>query len=86
MEREVESVVRSKPDSMDSDRERIEMRKKQKQKIEISVEEIAKALKKFQEKGGLITKLPDEIAPRHAMVGAKWGMFEVVKDTSGVIS
>ncbi len=56
---------------------------KKKQKIEISPEEIAKALKKFQEKGGLITKLPDEITPRQALVGAKWGMFEIVKDTSG---
>ena len=85
MKREVESVATSLPDSMDSDCERIEMKKK-KQKVEISVEEIAKALKKFQEEGGLITKLPDEITPRQALVGAKWGMFEMVKDTTGAAS
>lgn len=84
MEREVEFVMGDTPDSMDFDRERKDMKKKQ--KVEISPEEIAKALKKFKEEGGLITKLPDEITPRHSMVGAKWGMFEMVKDTSGPAS
>ena len=84
MEEEVDSAFKIIPDSTDFDRERITMKKKQ--KVVISVEEIAKALKKFQEEGGLITKLPDEITPRHALVGAKWGMFEMVKDTSGAVS
>lgn len=60
------------------------MSKKQKQ--EISPEEISKALKKFQEKGGLITKLPDEITPRHSMVGGKWAMFETVNEGGGMSS
>ena len=84
MEEEVDSAFKIIPDSTDFDRERITMKKKQ--KVVISVEEIAKALKKFQEEGGLITKLPDEITPRQALVGAKWGMFEMVKDTSGAVS
>ena len=84
MEEEVESAFKIIPDSTDFDRERITMKKKQ--KVVISVEEIAKALKKFQEEGGLITKLPDEITPRQALVGAKWGMFEMVKDPSGAVS
>ncbi len=51
-----------------------------KQKSQISEEEIQKALKKFQEQGGLITKLPDEVSPRNPMVGSKFGMFEAVSD------
>ena len=51
---------------------------KGKSKVEVTQEEIQRALKKFTEKGGLINKLPDEIAPRNALVGGKWGMFEGV--------
>lgn len=49
-----------------------------KKKVEISPEEVQQALKKFQEKGGLIKKLPDQVAIRSNMVGSKWAMFELV--------
>ena len=49
------------------------MKKNQKS---ISDQEIQKALKKFKEKGGLIRKLPSEIVPRSALVGAKFGIYE----------
>ena len=51
-----------------------------KKKSEISQEEIQKALKKFQNQGGLISKLPDQIAPRSNMVGGRWAMYETVSE------
>ena len=42
--------------------------------------EIQQALKKFQERGGLIKQLPDEIVPRHTLVGAKYAVYENVSD------
>ena len=42
----------------------------------ISDEEIRRALRRFIKEGGLIHKLPDEVAPRMALVGSGHGMFE----------
>ena len=53
-------------------------------KAPITDEEIQQALRKFLKEGGLIKNLPDEVVPRNLMVGAKWGMFEPVLETSGV--
>ncbi len=50
----------------------------------ISEEEIQKALRKFLREGGLIKHLPDEVVPANTMVGSKWGMYELVTDTTNV--
>jgi len=42
---------------------------------------IQQAINKFLRSGGLIKHLPDEIVPRNAMVGQKWGMYEIVLDS-----
>ena len=57
----------------------IEMKKT----IAITEEDVQKALQKFLNNGGLIKHLPDEITPRNILVGAKFGMFEPVIETSG---
>ena len=58
--------------------------KKQKQ---VTHEEIHKALKKFRNRGGLITHLPDQVTPRNVLVGAKWSMYEPISGmTTGVES
>jgi len=51
-----------------------------KKKVEISQEEVQKALQKFQKEGGLINKLPDQIAPRSTMVGGRFSMYETVSE------
>ena len=51
-------------------------------KVQIREEDIQKALKKFQESGGLIKRLPDQINPNRSLVGAKYGVYEAVEDTS----
>lgn len=54
--------------------------KDKKDKKGVSAEEVQQALKIFQKTGGLIRKLPDQVATRSSMVGSKWGMFEQVID------
>ena len=49
-------------------------------KTKITDEEIQRALKKFEEKGGLIKRLPDQVAPSGNQVGGKFAMFETVGD------
>ncbi|MBI4083131.1 MAG: hypothetical protein HY423_11030 [Candidatus Lambdaproteobacteria bacterium] len=44
----------------------------------ITEDDVLKALEAFKARGGLIKKLPDEIVPRHALVGAKFGAYENV--------
>ena len=39
---------------------------------ELSHEQVSMAVRAFQERGGLIRKLPEEIAERHAKVGYRW--------------
>jgi len=46
----------------------------------ITQEEIAQALKKFEEKGGLIKQLPAQVTPNGSQVGGKFSMFEAVND------
>jgi len=46
----------------------------------ISEEEIQQALEKFTISGGLIKKLPDEVALRPLVVGRKYGTFEILFD------
>lgn len=45
---------------------------------EITREKLQRAIRGFQERGGLIRRLPDEIAPPTALVGARWGAYEEV--------
>jgi hypothetical protein len=44
----------------------------------ITENDVLKALEAFKARGGLIKKLPDEIVPRHSLVGAKFGAYENV--------
>lgn len=53
-----------------------------KKKILISEEDVQRALNKFINGGGLIKQLPDQIAPRNTLVGARWGAYEVVSATA----
>ncbi|MCZ6472180.1 MAG: hypothetical protein O7A08_00445 [SAR324 cluster bacterium] len=57
-----------------------------KKNIAITEEDVQKALQKFLKTGGLIKHLPDQIAPRNILVGAKFGIFEPVINTSGAVS
>ena len=44
--------------------------------------DVQKAIGKFLWEGGLIKHLPDEVTPVSTLVGAKWGMFENVLESS----
>jgi hypothetical protein len=46
----------------------------------ISEEDIQQALVKFKTEGGLIKKLPDEVALRPLVIGRKYGTFEILFD------
>ena len=48
----------------------------------ITEEEVQAALNKFLRTGGLIKRLPDQVVPRNTLVGARWGMYEIVSDTT----
>ena len=48
----------------------------------ITEEQVQAALNKFLHAGGLIRRLPDQVVPRNTLVGARWGMYEIVSDTS----
>lgn len=48
----------------------------------ITEEDVQKALKKFVNDGGLIKQLPDQVTPRNTLVGARWGIYEIVSDTA----
>ena len=53
-----------------------------KNKRSITEEDIHRALKKFVNDGGLIKQLPDQVAPRNNLVGARWGVYEIVSATA----
>lgn len=53
-----------------------------KNKKVITEEDVQKALNKFVKDGGLIRQLPDQVTPRNLLVGARWGVYEVVSDTA----
>ncbi len=48
----------------------------------ITEEEVQAALNKFLRAGGLIKRLPNQVVPRNTLVGARWGMYEIVSDTT----
>jgi len=48
----------------------------------ITEEDVQAALGKFLRAGGLIRHLPDQVVPRNTLVGARWGMYEIVSDTT----
>lgn len=47
-------------------------------KKNISEQEIRNALQKFQEQGGLIKKLPEQVVLPSTLVGTRWAMYEGV--------
>lgn len=54
------------------------------EKKTITEEDVRAALKKFLRAGGLIKRLPDQVVPRNTLVGARWGMYEIISDTTVV--
>lgn len=42
----------------------------------INQEALARAIRSFQDRGGMIRRLPDSCTPRLAVVGARHGQFE----------
>jgi hypothetical protein len=57
--------------------------KKSNKKPQLSHTDIAKALQKFKEQGGLIKRLPEQKVLKGAMVGGKFGIYESVFDNGG---
>jgi hypothetical protein len=51
-----------------------------KEKKVITQEEVQQAIRKFQERGGLIRRLPDEIVTAQALVGARYSVYEYAGD------
>lgn len=52
--------------------------RKGKQPVKISHQEVSQAMQAFNNKGGNITRLPEEPDPTRTQVGQRWdGMFEV---------
>ncbi len=49
-------------------------------KLQIEEADIQEAIRRFQARGGLIKKLPDQPDPVRNLVGAKWGIYEPVFD------
>ena len=60
------------------------MNNKNKNKKAITQEEVALAIKKFQENGGIIVKLPDQEFKSHKVVGSeKYQNFESISNLIG---
>ena len=55
-----------------------------KKKQLVTEEDVQLAIQKFVRDGGLIQQLPDQVAPRNLMVGARWGIYEPVMETASV--
>ncbi len=49
-------------------------------KLQIQEADLQEAIRRFQARGGLIQKLPDQPDPVRNLVGAKWGIYEPVFD------
>lgn len=47
-------------------------------RTEISHADVRDAIRRFQERGGLIKKLPAQPNPARNLVGAKWAIYETV--------
>ena len=48
----------------------------------ISHEDVQRALRSFQERGGLIRTLPAQLAPDRLLVGARHGLYEPVLNST----
>lgn len=57
--------------------------KKSTKKPMLSHADVAKAIQKFKEQGGLIKRLPDQIVLKGGMIGGKFAVYESVFDTGG---
>ena len=55
---------------------------KAKAKQSVSEEEVQMAINKFIRSGGFIRRLPDQVAPRNTLVGARFGVYETVSATA----
>lgn len=49
----------------------------------VTHEQLQAAIRKFQENGGIIKKLPDQKSYTHQMVGTKWASLETLEGTKG---
>lgn len=58
---------------------------KKSQAVNITSADIQQALKKFQKKGGLIKRLPDEDTPPRRLVGFRYGTYELVSEGFEVV-
>ena len=56
---------------------------KQSKKI-ITEDQIRRALRNFRSRGGLIRRLPPQIAPERKMVGSQHGVYEYLFDVVGL--
>jgi hypothetical protein len=52
---------------------------KSKKRYQFSSEEVAEAVRKFRENGGLVKKLPDERVPVNNSVGKKYMVYETLE-------
>jgi hypothetical protein len=57
--------------------------KKSSKKPTLSHGDVAKAIQKFKEQGGLIKRLPDQIVLKGGMIGGKFAVYESVFDNGG---
>lgn len=55
-------------------------RQRKQQHSAVTHEDVQAALRKFEEKGGLIKRLPDEVTPRNSLVGSRWAVYESLND------
>ncbi len=47
----------------------------------ITHDQVKEALKRFQQDGGLLKRLPDQVTPVRQLVGGKWASLESLIDT-----
>jgi len=57
--------------------------KKSTKKPTLSHGDVAKAIQKFKEQGGLIKRLPDQVVLKGGMIGGKFAVYESVFDNGG---
>jgi hypothetical protein len=57
-----------------------------KQANTLTHEQLQAAIRKFQEQGGIIKKLPDQKTYTHQMVGMKWASLESFEGVKGEIA
>lgn len=52
----------------------------------VTHEQLQAAIRRFQENGGIIKKLPDQKSYTHQMVGMKWASLETFEGAKGEIA